>query len=705
MAIQYWEALPNLVGSILACGLAGLLWLKASESAFYKTVSAMLGATALMNFAGALETIHASSVLDWLRIEMGAELIQVVALLYAGVTLLDPSELGGGKSARARARAAAVLAVLLGVLIATDNLAGFGAMTPSSTTVDVGSAGIVFYAFTLLCSVVGIAHLEMVLRTLEDPLRYELKFILIGLGGLAGFQVFKASQLMVLPVLRIDQGFAQGMATILCLSLVAFGLGRTRLRKMKERLYISPQALLGSVTLILAGLYLLVVGIVAEWIRWTGWEMGATLSALAVFCGVIGLVVTLVSRSLRAQVRLFLARHFYRSKYDYRSKWLEVTEAFHGADSLDIIFDRLLALLGRTFSSSKISIWVFYEADRRFHRVRSITSGMPPRPIPLSDPVIQQLLSRKEPLAIEGALTKNLAAGETGERTLRDIAQAVLFVPIWAGRELVAVIAFGRELQETTYGADDCDLLYAIASHVGLLWSNARLAEERTAAAELETLHRFAAFCLHDLKNLAARLSLVLQNAEVHGDNPEFQQTAMKTVKQSVNKLMALVTKLSVQPLEGEPAEIVDVNSLISETIASLNGDIRSPLRPTFSQVAPVCAIREQLQQVVLNLILNAHQAGGEQNEVCIATAEQGDKVVITVTDKGPGIPPERLRTVFHPFHTTKKEGMGIGLYQCRKIVQAHGGTLRVESHLGSGTTVCVELPRATQVDRLSASG
>jgi putative PEP-CTERM system histidine kinase len=700
MAIQHWQVLPNFVGSILACGLAALLWLKASESAFYRTASVMLGATALANFAAALEIIHTSSVLSWLRIEMGAELIQVVALLYIGVALLDPSELGGGKSARARARAAAVLALLLGILIATDHLAASAATTPLSTSVDVGSAGIVFYTFTLLCSVVGIAQLEMVLRTLEDPLRYELKFVLIGLGGLAGYQVYKASQLIVLPIWNTDEGLTQGMVTILCLSLVAFGLGRTRLRKVKEQLYISPQALLGSITLILAGLYLLGVGIVAEWIRWTGWEMGATLSALAVFCGVIALVVTLVSRSIRAEVRLFLARHFYRSKYDYRSKWLEVTEAFRGADSLDIILDRLLAILGRTFSASKISIWMFYEADRHFHRVRSINAGMPPRPIPLSDPVIQQLLSKKELISMKPSSRNSSTAVETDERTLREITQATTFVPILADRELVATITLGGEPQGATYGVDDCDLLRAIAGHVGLLLSNARLAEERTAAAELEALHRFAAFCLHDLKNLAARLSLVLQNAEVHGDNPEFQRAAMKTVRQSVNKLMALVSKLSVRPSKGEHAEMVDVNSLISETIASLNGDIGLPLRQTFSQVAPVCGVREQLQEVVLNLILNAQQAGGEQNEVGIATAEQNNKVVITVTDKGSGISPERLRTLFHPFQTTKKEGMGIGLYQCRQIVQAHGGTLTVESALGTGTTVRVELPPARQALR-----
>ena len=296
----------------------------------------------------------------------------------------------------------------------------------------------------------------------------------------------------------------------------------------------------------------------------------------------------------------------------------------------------------------------------------------------------------------------SLIAAEGGPGTLQEITRAVLYVPIRTARGLIALVALGSEPGGERYVADDCDLLRAIAGHVGLLLSHARLSEERTAAAELEALHRFAAFSVHDLKNLAARFSLVLQNAEVHGDNPAFQQAAMKTVKQSVNKLMELIAKLSMQPAGDEHLEIVDVNALVRETIASLNGDLGAPVRQSLGPVARVSARREQLQQVVLNLVLNAVQAGGEQNEVSISTAERDGKVAIRVADKGPGISGERLRTLFQPFQTTKKQGMGIGLFQCQQIVQAHGGTLRIESQPGLGTSVCVELPGAKPTGALS---
>src|SRR5438105_3945057 len=84
----------------------------------------------------------------------------------------------------------------------------------------------------------------------------------------------------------------------------------------------------------------------------------------------------------------------------------------------------------------------------------------------------------------------------------------------------------------------DFDLLRAIAHHAGILLALARMAEEKSAMGELEALHRFSAFCLHDLKNLAAKLSLVVQNAELHGAEPAFQQSVMRTVTGTVQKIM-----------------------------------------------------------------------------------------------------------------------------------------------------------------------
>ena len=236
-----------------------------------------------------------------------------------------------------------------------------------------------------------------------------------------------------------------------------------------------------------------------------------------------------------------------------------------------------------------------------------------------------------------------------------------------------------------------------------MLVSLAELAEERRAASELEALHRFSAFCLHDIKNLAARLSLVIQNAEVYGQDPAFQQSAMRTVSTTVQKMTALIAKLSpgsgaAHTVDQGRWEVIDLHAVLSETVDSLNGGLRVPIRRIEAILPPVRMKRDQIQQVLLNVILNAQQACGEQGLIEIKTFCNERAAIITISDNGPGISPSVLRTLFHPFQTTKKEGLGVGLYECKRIVESHQGTMCIESQVGHGTSVRITLPFASEV-------
>jgi signal transduction histidine kinase len=112
-------------------------------------------------------------------------------------------------------------------------------------------------------------------------------------------------------------------------------------------------------------------------------------------------------------------------------------------------------------------------------------------------------------------------------------------------------------------------------------------------------------------------------------------------------------------------------------------------------KVPCVCLRRDQFQQVLVTLIRNAQQAGGEQDEVHISTSAGDRKVTVLVQDAGSGISPERPRSIFQPFQTSKEEGPGIGPCQYKKFVEAHGGTIRVDSQVNFGTTMQIELPAA----------
>ena len=103
----------------------------------------------------------------------------------------------------------------------------------------------------------------------------------------------------------------------------------------------------------------------------------------------------------------------------------------------------------------------------------------------------------------------------------------------------------------------------------------------------------------------------------------------------------------------------------------------------------------EQIRQVILNLLLNAVQAVGGAGNITVSTLLKGDSQTITVSDSGGGISQAEMKKLFIPFFTTKKGGTGLGLPICQRIVQNHGGNINIQSELGQGTSVTIQLPMA----------
>jgi len=692
-----WQGLPPVAAALAALGMAGFLILRRTASPVYRSLGALVATIGVFQGAMGLALLDGADAILWRHLALVGELLQPAALLYFGLSLFQ--EKGGTassrtlNSARWRARVVLVLGVVMAVVTRIQpNMAG---SDPEGQlgAIAVSPQGRILYVFTLVGLVVGLGQLEQLLRVLRDPARYQLKFILIGVGAGAGYHIYQASQVLLLGVLWPEGAWVAALATIMALGLVAVGLRRMGPQPAGGTIYVSPQVAYGSFTFLAVGLYLVGVGLVGEWLRYTGLPITEALRVLLLFVAAVGLTLLAASRSVRTEVRQFIGRNFYRSLYDYRAKWLEVTEAFRTTASTEALLDQTLHVLSRTFGASMISIWMRCEADGRFHRVRSVNTDMAPPPLETNHPVVTCLETADEPVELAGL-------GETqGESaSLLSTTQAVLGVPIRAGSQLLAFVLLSRDSHRKRYGTDDCDLLRAIAHHVGVLLSHAKLADERRAAAGVEALNQLSAFCIHDLKNLAARLSLVVQNAQVYGKDPAFQMSAMRAMAKTVDKMMALIAKLS--PGEGDggtklesPAECVDVASVVSETVGAVEAGSRVQVVSGGERIPPVRFGREQLSQVLTNLLLNAMQAVGEQGEVRISTQQVDHSVVITVADDGPGIPAGGLQNLFRPFQTTKAGGLGLGLYQCKRTVEAYQGTISVHSVVGRGTEVRIQLP------------
>jgi putative PEP-CTERM system histidine kinase len=689
-----WFAVTAFLAAGIGAGLSCVLVVQRWASVPYRRIAGFLSIIAAVNLANAIGLCGDSNYLFWRQVAFAAELFQPALLILAGTAFVTPMDGRRRPFSAGLGWGFAAIGVVLGAMAVGGQVFQWKTSDSGETAIVLGAWGRLPYAFVVIAMTMAIAQLEVVLRSSREPLRHQLKFMIIGMGGLAGYQIYQASQLLLYPVWKSEQVMASGIVTIIALGLVGFGLGRSRLRDLFVNTYVSHQALIGSVSFIAIGGYLLAVGVLGTWLREKNQPLEYGLSIVMVFSALVVLMVALFSKTARAEMRRVLTRNLYRSKYDYRAQWLHVTEAFHVAADREAILDALLDLLIKTFPTQTMSIWTFREADRRFVQSRALGEDVSVTPIELSHPVMVQLTGADDAVLLDQDQMMEPTERDRQDDPLRS-SGIVLCFPIHIHRRLVAFIALGEQLHGDPYGIDECDLLRVLAHQVGMLLSHATLAEERRVSVELDAVHRFSIFCLHDLKNLAARLSLVAQNAERHGEDPVFQASAMRTVRDTAAKITALMSKLSLKSaklvMAGTP-EPIDLSALIEDIVVPLKGDnVRWHI--DYGGVQSIIAVREEVHQVILNVVLNAKQAINDQGDIWITLSESQEAVAITVRDTGCGISEGSLESLFQPARSSRPGGLGIGLYQCKQIVEAHQGTIQIRSEAGQGTHVQIRFP------------
>jgi signal transduction histidine kinase len=208
-----------------------------------------------------------------------------------------------------------------------------------------------------------------------------------------------------------------------------------------------------------------------------------------------------------------------------------------------------------------------------------------------------------------------------------------------------------------------------------------------------------SAFFVHDLKNTASTLSLMLQNLPIYYHDPKFREDALRGISKTVDHINDLISRLTAlrHDLDVKAADC-DLNALVSDILKSHEKMSGIELVRDLQPIPHVWVDRDQIQKVVTNLVLNAREALPNAGTIRVGTSQQNGWAVLAVTDNGCGMSRDFLdRSLFRPFSTTKKKGIGIGMFHCKMIVEAHHGRIEVQSELGKGTEFRVLLPVSSQ--------
>jgi two-component system sensor histidine kinase HydH len=219
-------------------------------------------------------------------------------------------------------------------------------------------------------------------------------------------------------------------------------------------------------------------------------------------------------------------------------------------------------------------------------------------------------------------------------------------------------------------------------------------------AAQLTELGAVTSGITHEIKNALNSMAL---HAELLGqalaDGSEETRQSLEIIRREVRRLDDTTQRFKVLVRPQEVAATgLDLNALLEDVARLLEPEWR-PKGTTFAvtldpSLAKAWGDEELLRRVFLNLVLNACEAMPGGGPVTLASArDPEDMAVVTVADTGPGIAPEDVERVFELYYTTKPQGSGIGLALVRRIVEAHGGSIGIQSELGRGTSIVVRLP------------
>lgn len=224
---------------------------------------------------------------------------------------------------------------------------------------------------------------------------------------------------------------------------------------------------------------------------------------------------------------------------------------------------------------------------------------------------------------------------------------------------------------------------------------------------QFESFARLSAVLTHDLKNQILSLSLLVNNMERKFHREGFREDAMRTLSETVNNLQNLVSKLSdprtpTKRIREKSNLSMLVERVLQRTAAQATNKykVSTQLTPDLFAVVDGKAI----ERVIENLVINALEAMPEGGSLRVVTGVENGTAVVAVGDSGKGMTEDFVRDrLFHPFATTKKKGIGLGLYSCRDIVEQHGGRIDVNSKVDSGTEFRIVLPRQIEEQRAEA--
>ena len=456
-------------------------------------------------------------------------------------------------------------------------------------------------------------NLERTYRAAVGTMRWRIKFMVLGLGVIFAVQAYTSSQIMLFRAIDLSWPIVNSGALIVGGVLIV----RSLLREghFETDVFPSQSVLHNSLTVLVAGIYLLIVGALARLVAFLGGDASFTVKAFVVLLALVLLTLVLLSDRVRLRTRRFVSRHFQRPFYDYRTVWRKFTEATARRVERAELCVEIVKVISEIFQALSVTIWLIEEGQgklglARFDvAVRSDARGRLELDAAETAQTIAVLNTHPEPIDLDASAEKWAVALRRLQPDDFHKGGNRICVPLIAGGELLGVMMLGDRVSGERFSLQDLDLLKSIGDQVAANLLNIKLSQRLSQAKQLEAFQTMSAFFVHDLKNTASTLSLMLQNLPIHFNDPQFREDALRGISKTVTHINDLIKRLSLlrEEISIQPVE-ADLNAAVSEALKCLDAVPAVELVKEFRPLPKVRLDPAQIQNVVVNLVLNAQR-------------------------------------------------------------------------------------------------
>jgi putative PEP-CTERM system histidine kinase len=543
----------------------------------------------------------------------------------------------------------------------------------------------------LAMALAGLMLIEQLYRNAPGDSRWGIKAIVLGLGGLFAYDLFLYSQGVLFGALDATTWQARGVANAMFVPLIAISARRNP--DWDLDIFVSRQVVFYSMSLVAVGAYLLLMSLGGYALLLYGGTWGGLLRTVFFVGAALVLVLLLFSSVLRAKLKVFLSKHFYRNRYDYREEWLRLVNTLSeiGEDS---VRDVAVKAVAQVVEAPAGQLWVRDEAAKAYSVAGSFGALEMAGPISLDDPLVQFVQERGWLVDLEEYQSSpELYDGFELPLWLADRDDAWLVVPMIAHGILHGLVMLDKAAALRPLNYEDRDLLKTIGNHIAVHLAQERSDSLLAEAQQFEAYNRLTTFLMHDLNNLIAQQSLIVANAEKHKRNPEFVDDAIQTISNSVDRMKNVMRQLRRGRESGEKKS-TELRFVVSAAVDECAVREPAPTLELNEVNGSVSVNADEFRTILAHLIRNAQDATPADGEVTVRLVSADGRAEISIEDTGSGMSDEFMRNrLFRPFDSTKgAQGMGIGAYQAREFVRRMGGEFTVESTVTEGTRVRIGL-------------